>query len=118
MDIVYIRDLRLDTTIGIYDWERRVRQTLCIDLEMATDIRKAAATDDIQYALDYGAVSQRILALAENNQFELIEGLAEAICKLVQDEFSVPWVRLRLGKPGAVPQAADVGLMIERGDRG
>jgi dihydroneopterin aldolase len=115
MDIVYIRDLRIDTIIGIYDWEREVRQTVSIDLEMATDIRKAAATDDIEHALNYKAVSKRIISYVENRNALLVESLAEEIAALVRDEFNVPWLRLRLSKPGAVRGARDVGLIIERG---
>ena len=117
MDIVYIRDLRIDTIIGIYDWEREVKQTVSLDLEMATDIRKAAATDDIQYALNYKDVSKRLIAYVENRNALLVETLAEEITALVREEFNVPWLRLRLSKPGAVRGARDVGLIIERGQR-
>lgn len=117
MDIVYIRDLRIDTIIGIYDWEREVRQTVSIDLEMASDISKAAATDDIQHALNYKAVSKRLIAYVETRNALLVETLAEEIAQLVRTEFSVPWLRLRLSKPGAIRGARDVGLIIERGQR-
>jgi dihydroneopterin aldolase len=117
MDIVYIRDLRIDTIIGIYDWEREVRQTVSIDLEMASDIRKAAETDDIQYALNYKAVSKRLIAYVENRNALLVETLAEEIAQIIQSEFNVPWLRLRLSKPGAVRGARDVGLLIERGQK-
>ena len=117
MDIVYIRDLRIDTIIGIYDWEREVRQTVSIDLEMASDIRKAAATDDIQYALNYKAVSKRLIAYIENRNALLVETLAEEIAHVIRTEFNVPWLRLRLSKPGAVRGARDVGLLIERGEK-
>lgn len=117
MDIVYIRDLRIDTIIGIYDWEREIKQTICIDLEMATDIRKAAATDDIQYALNYKDVSDRLIDYVENRNAQLVETLAEEITAIVRKEFNVPWVRLRLSKPGAVRGARDVGLIIERGKK-
>ena len=115
LDIVYIRDLRIETIIGIYDWERQVRQTVSIDLEMASDIRKAAETDDIQYALNYKAVSKRLIAYVENRNALLVETLAEEIAKIIREEFNVPWLRLRLSKPGAVRGARDVGLIIERG---
>jgi 7,8-dihydroneopterin aldolase/epimerase/oxygenase len=115
LDIVYIRDLRIETIIGIYDWERQVRQTVSLDLEMASDILQAAATDDIQYALNYKAVSKRLIAYVENRNALLVETLAEEIAKLIREEFSVPWLRLRLSKPGAVRGARDVGLIIERG---
>jgi dihydroneopterin aldolase len=117
MDIVYIRDLRIDTIIGIYDWERQVRQTVSIDLEMATDIRRAAATDDIQYALNYKAVSKRLIAYVENRNALLVETLAEEIATVIREEFNVPWLRLRLSKPGAIRGARDVGLVIERGEK-
>ena len=115
LDIVYIRDLRIETIIGIYDWERQVRQTVSIDLEMASDIRIAAETDDIQYALNYKAVSIRLIAYVENRNALLVEALAEEIAKIIREEFNVPWLRLCLSKPGAVRGARDVGLIIERG---
>lgn len=116
-DIVYIRDLRVDTIIGIFDWEREVRQTVSLDLEMAADIRRAAQTDDIQYALNYKAVAKRLIAFIEASQFLLVERLAEEVANIVIDEFGVPWLRLRLSKPGALRGAFDVGLVIERGAR-
>lgn len=115
MDIVYIRDLRIDTIIGIYDWERQVKQTVSLDLEMATDIRQAAATDDIQFALNYKEVSKRLIAYVEHRNALLVETLAEEITQIVRTEFNVPWLRLRVSKPGAVRGARDVGLIIERG---
>lgn len=115
MDIVYIRDLRVDTIIGIFDWEREVRQTVSLDLEMAADIRRAAATDDIQYALNYKAVAKRLIAFIEQSEFLLVERLAEEVANIVRNEFSVPWLKLRLSKPGALRGAYDVGLIIERG---
>jgi dihydroneopterin aldolase len=115
MDIVYIRDLQIDTIIGIYDWEREVRQTVSLDLEMAFDIRQAAKTDDIQYALNYKAVSKRVIAHVESRNALLVESLAEEVAALVMAEFNVPWLRLRLSKPGALRGARDVGLVIERG---
>jgi dihydroneopterin aldolase len=115
MDIVYIRDLRIDTIIGIYDWEREIKQTVSLDLEMATDIRQAAATDDSQFALNYKAVSKRLIAYVETRNALLVESLAEEVAAIVREEFKVPWLRLRLSKPGAVRGARDVGLIIERG---
>ena len=117
MDIVYIQGLEVTTVIGIYDWERKIRQTVCIDLEMARDIRKAAASDAIEHALDYKAVSKRLIAFVEESEFLLIETMAERIAQIVREEFGVPWLRLRLGKPGAVTGARDVGVIIERGSR-
>ncbi|MEH6519449.1 MAG: dihydroneopterin aldolase [Halioglobus sp.] len=115
MDIVFIRELRVDTTIGVYDWERTLRQTVVLDLEMATDIRAAAGDDALQHTLDYAAISARIVSFIEQSEFELVETMAEQVAALVMSEFSVPWLRLRVCKPGAVLQARDVGVLIERG---
>ena len=117
MDIVYIRDLRIDTIIGIFDWEREVRQTVSLDLDMAADIRPAAASDDIEHALNYKAVAKRIIAHVENSQCLLVERLAEEVTDIVRNEFGVPWVKLRLSKPGALRGSRDVGLIIERGEK-
>jgi dihydroneopterin aldolase len=117
MDIVYIRALRAATVIGVYDWERTVRQTVVLDLELAADNRRAAASDRIGDALDYAALSARVLAFIEGSQFQLIETLAERVAAIVIEEFGVPWLRLRLAKPGAVAQATDVGVVIERGEQ-
>ncbi|AFT69251.1 Dihydroneopterin aldolase family protein [Alloalcanivorax dieselolei B5] len=117
MDIVYINDLKVDTVIGIFDWERRIRQTVSLDLEMAADIRKGAATDHIDDALDYKSISKRLIAFIEESEFQLVETLAEQVAALVLEEFNVPWLRLRLSKPGALRGARDVGVIIERGER-
>jgi 7,8-dihydroneopterin aldolase/epimerase/oxygenase len=113
-DIIYLRELRVNAVIGIYEWEQRIRQTLSIDLEMAADIRRAAAADNIETALNYKAVAERVVAFVEGTQFQLIEALAERIASLLLDEFKIPWVRISLGKPGAVPGSRDVGVVIER----
>jgi len=115
MDIVYIRDLHIDTIIGIFDWEREVRQTVSIDLEMAADIRRAAQTDDIQHALNYKAVAKRVITYVEQSECLLVERLAEEVAGIILNEFEVSWLRLRLSKPGALRGARDVGLVIERG---
>jgi dihydroneopterin aldolase len=117
MDIVYIRDLEIDTVIGIYDWERQIQQTIRIDLEMGTDIRRAAATDAIEDTLNYKAVAKRIIQFVADSKFELVETLAERIAELVREEFHVPWLRLTLGKPGAVRRSREVGIIIERGSK-
>lgn len=117
MDIVYINELKVDTVIGIFDWERRIRQTVSLDLEMATDVGKAAASDDIADALDYKAIGKRIIAFVQASEFQLVETLAERVARLVLEEFSVPWLKLRVGKPGALRGSRDVGVVIERGER-
>jgi dihydroneopterin aldolase len=117
MDIVFIRELEIDTVIGIYDWERKIRQKISIDLDMAFDIRKAAETDDIEHALNYKAVAKRLIAFVGDSEFQLVETLAERICAIVLEEFEVSWVRLTLHKPGAVSGSRSVGVMVERGER-
>lgn len=118
MDQVFIRGLEVDAVIGAYDWERNIRQRLVLDLEMAWDIRPAAGSDDLNLALDYAALSQRVLEYVRNSSFELVETLAERVAALVMEEFGVPWLRLCINKPGAVTQATGgVGVIIERGER-
>jgi dihydroneopterin aldolase len=117
MDIIFLRGLKIETIIGIYDWERRIRQTILLDLELATDTRRAAATDSIDDALDYKALSKRVTAFVEGSEFFLVETLAERITGLILEEFPTPWVRLSLNKKGAISGASDVGVIIERGSR-
>jgi dihydroneopterin aldolase len=115
MDLVFIEDLRIETVIGIYDWERRIRQVVALDLEMAFDNRKPAASDDIGDTLNYKAVSKRMIAFVESSSFQLVETLAERCAQIVLDEFKVSWLRLKLSKPGAVRGSKAVGVVIERG---
>ena len=117
MDIVYIRDLRIETIIGIYEWEREVKQEVSFDLDMAADIRRAAQTDDIQYALNYKSIAKRIISFIQASEFLLVERMAEEVANIVLVEFSVPWLRLRVSKPGALRGSQDVGIIIERGDK-
>ncbi|NBC49901.1 MAG: dihydroneopterin aldolase [Gammaproteobacteria bacterium] len=117
MDIVFIKALRIETVIGIYDWEKAVRQPVVLDLEMASDVGRAAASDRIEDALDYKAVSKRLKQFVGNARFELVETLAERCATIVREEFAVPWVRLTLNKVGAVSDAEGVGVVIERGGR-
>ena len=115
MDTVFIEDLRIETVIGIYDWERKIRQVVSLDLEMAFDNTKPAATDRIEDTLDYKAVSKRLITFVEASHFELVETLAERCAAIVLDEFDVRWLRLKLSKPGAVRGSRAVGVRIERG---
>ena len=117
MDIVFINELRIDTIIGIYDWERKVKQTISLDLEMGTDIQKSAATDAIDDTLSYKAVAKRLITFVEDSEYQLVETLAEKIAGIVLSEFNVPWLRLTVHKPGAVRGSRDVGVIIERGSR-
>jgi dihydroneopterin aldolase len=118
MDTVFIRDLCIDAVIGVFGWERQVHQKITINLEMATDISQAAKTDDLAHTLDYKAISQRIRAIVEENQPQLVETLIELIAKTIMSEFNIPWLRISIAKPGAVRGSAAVGVTIERGSRG
>lgn len=117
MDIVFLRDLRIETVIGVYDWEREVKQTVVLDVDMSADIAKAAASDQIDDTLDYKSVAKRLLEFVEQSEFQLVETLAEHCARIIREEFGVAWVRLTLNKIGAVSNARDVGVIIERGER-
>lgn len=117
MDIIYLNDLRIDTVIGIYDWERRTKQTVIFDIEMGADVGKAARSGDIGHTVSYDAVAKRLISYVGAAEFELIETLAERVAGILLDEFNVPWCRLRLNKRGAVRGARDVGIIMERGSR-
>lgn len=118
MDLVFIRGLRIETIVGVHDWERRLRRPVVLDLELACDIARAAASDRIADALDYDAVAQRLIQEVSGRRFKLVETLAEHCATLLRTEFGIPWLRLTLNKPGAVGAGVDVGVVIERGDRG
>ena len=118
MDRVFIENLNIETIIGIFDWEREIRQTVSIDLEMEFDIRKAAESDAIEDTLDYKSVSKRLIHFVEDSEFQLVEALAESCAAIVLEEFPVNWLRLKLGKPGAVRGSSAVGVIIERDSRG
>ncbi len=118
MDIVFIKGLRVDTVIGIYDWEKAMRQPVVLDVEMEADVRRGAASDRIEDALDYKAVSKRLKQFIGEARFELVETLAERCAAIILNEFPVPWVRLTLNKIGAVSDADGVGVIIERERRG
>ncbi|MEJ2567165.1 MAG: dihydroneopterin aldolase [Gammaproteobacteria bacterium] len=105
------------TVIGVFDWERRVRQTVILDLDLAADIRRAAASDDLADTLNYKALAKRLIDFVGCGEFQLVETLAERVAELVMEEFAVPWLRLRVNKQGAVRGARDVGVIIERGRR-
>jgi len=115
MDLVLIEGLEVRTVIGIYDWEREIRQTVRLDLEMGWDISKAGQTDNIEDTLDYKSVSKRLINFVEASEFGLIESLAEHCAKIVLEEFAVPWLRLKMSKPGAVRGSENVAVLIERG---
>jgi len=117
MDTVFLHGLEVDCVIGIWDWERQFAQTLEIDVDLGTDIRKAAQSDSIDDTVDYKAVTKRIMQLAETGGFLLVEALAEAIAQAVLTEFDVHWTRIRINKKSAVRQVREVGVLIERARR-
>lgn len=117
MDIIYLHNLKIDTVIGIWDWERRTTQQMVIDLDMAMDVRRAAQTDRIEDTVNYKAVAKRLITFVGESRFALVETLAEKIAEVVLQEFGVHWVRVGVNKKGAIRNAADVGIVIERGHK-
>jgi dihydroneopterin aldolase len=115
MDIIFLHDLTIETIIGIYDWERKEKQSIILDLDMAADIPAAARSDSIEDTLNYKAVAKRLIDFVGDSQFQLVETLAERVAEIVLNEFGVKWLRLRVNKKGAVRYAGDVGVIIERG---
>jgi len=114
MDKIFIHALKTETIVGIFDWERQVKQTVVLDIEVSADIRKAALTDSIDDTLNYKRVAKRVLAFIEESSFHLVETLAEQVAMLILEEFAVGWVRIALSKPGAIRSSRDVGVMLER----
>lgn len=114
MDIVYIRDLKIDAVIGIYDWEQRIHQQINVNLEMGWDNRKAAKSDDIKDTLNYKEAANLVKKLVDKSEFLLVEALAEHIAALLLDKMNIPWIKVSLGKPMAVTDSLEVGVTIER----
>lgn len=117
MDTIFIRELGVETVIGIFDWEREIKQRVFFDLEMAVDCARAAASDSVDDTLNYKAVCKRVIAFVEDSEFQLVETLAERVAGVIMDEFRVPWLRVTVNKRGALRGAVDVGVVIERGTR-
>ncbi len=115
MDKIFIHALKTEAIIGIFDWERQVKQTVVIDVEISADIRKAALSDSIDDTLNYKRIAKRVLAFVEESKFHLVETLAEQLAMLILEDFGVAWVHLRLSKPGAIRSSQDVGVVLERG---
>ena len=113
-DTIFLHELKVETIIGIWDWERKIRQTVSIDLEMGADIRRAAETDSIDDTLNYKAVAKRVQQFVADSEFQLVETMAEKIAELVLQEFEIPWIQVRVSKPGAIRGAKDVGVLIHR----
>lgn len=113
-DTIFLYELKVETTIGIWDWERKIRQTVSIDLEMGADIKTAAEQDNVDATLNYKAVAKRVQQFVAESEYQLVETLAEKIAELVLGEFEVPWIQVRVSKPGAISGANDVGALIYR----
>ena len=114
MDVVFLHGLKIDTVIGIWDWERHFKQTLILDLDLGADLAPAGRSDSIDDTIDYKSVTKRIMRLTSEKSFLLVEALAENIADILLDEFKLPWVRIKINKRGAVRQVRDVGVTIER----
>jgi len=117
MDIIYVRNLKIDCVIGAFEWERRIRQTVAIDLDLAADISRAAKSDRLEDTVDYKAIAKRLIDFVGQSEFHLVETLAERIAEIIRKEFAVAWVRVRINKKGALRHATDVGVVIERGQK-
>jgi dihydroneopterin aldolase len=113
-DRIFLHGLAIDCIIGFIDWERRVKQTVVVDLEMPVDCRRAALRDDVADTLNYKTVAKRVISFVAESQFHLVETLVERIALLVLEEFGLEWVRVTLSKPGAIRGSRDVGVTIER----
>lgn len=113
-DRIFLRELRTETIIGIFDWERKVKQTLSFDFEFPADARRASKSDRIEDTLNYKSVAKTVLAFVEASEYQLIETLAEEVAHLILKTFALEWVKISLSKPGAVRGSRDVGIMIER----
>ena len=114
MDKIFLTGLRVDCVVGIWDWERQIKQTVVLDIEMAADIRKAAASDHIDDTIDYKKVSKRLLSFVGESQFQLVETLTERVAEIIVKEFGVRWVKVKLNKQGALRDTRDVGILVER----
>ena len=118
MDIIYLRDLRVDAKIGVWEWERRILQTLVIDLDFAVNIKAASNSDDLKDTIDYKAISDRIMNYVKKSDFKLLEALADNLCSTLAEEFALPWLRLKINKLGVLNGVKDVGIIVEKGEFG
>ncbi|HVS78038.1 MAG TPA: dihydroneopterin aldolase [Steroidobacteraceae bacterium] len=113
-DRIFLRGLTAECIIGFIDWERRVKQTVVVDLELPVDCRRASVSDDVADTVDYKKVAKRVLAFVEASELKLVETLAHRLALLLLEEFGLEWVRVSLNKPGAIRNSRDVGVVIER----
>ena len=117
MDRIFLSEMKIETTVGIWEWEKRIKQQVIIDIEMSADIKKAASSDQIEDTLNYKAVAKSVRKLVEESSFQLVETMAEKISELVIGEHNVSWVKVKVNKPGAIRGSKGVGIIIERGDK-
>lgn len=115
MDIVFVRDLRFKTIVGLWDWERQMPQIVSINLDMGWDMQRAASSQELADTLDYKSVSKRVEAFVQEQKFKLVEAAADGIAAMVMKEFGVPWIRVAIHKPFAVTRSQSVGVVVERG---
>jgi len=113
-DRIFLRGLAAECIIGFIEWERRVKQTVVVDLELPVDCRRASVSDDVADTVDYKRVAKRVLAYIEASEFKLVETLAHRLAMLLLEEFALEWVRISVNKPGAIRNSRDVGVVIER----
>jgi dihydroneopterin aldolase len=114
LDKIFLTGLSIECVVGVWEWERQVKQTVVLDIEMAVDIRKAAKSDHLDDTIDYKKVSKRLQSFVGESQFQLVETLTERIAEIIVKEFHVPWVKVKLNKQGALRGSRDVGILIER----
>ncbi|MGQ9860985.1 MAG: dihydroneopterin aldolase [Thiobacillaceae bacterium] len=117
MDILFLRDFRLDLIIGLYEWERKAPQPVLIDLEIGLNDHKAGHSDDVRDTIDYGRVAERIRQSTAEHPFHLVEALGEHIAEIVRGEFGAPWVRVTVRKLAILRGVRDLGIVMERGSR-
>jgi len=115
MDIIFLNEIKVETKLGVPDWERMTPQTVLLDIEIAMPNSKSCKTDKITDTIDYGAVVARVRQTLTENSFQLVEALAEHVCQLILKEFGAPWVKVKVAKPGILPGVKQLGVTIERG---
>ena len=116
LDIIFLHGLKCECTIGVWEWEKQITQTLLLDLDLSTDISRSAASDQLEDTINYKAVAERVIEFAQTSKFQLIETLAEEIARIIREEFGIGWVRVKVNKGGAVKDVNNVGVIVERGE--
>ena len=117
MDIIYLSGLKVDAVIGAWEWERRIRHELILDIEIGSDLSRAARSDDLLHTIDYKAVSDHVSEFTKESRFKLLEALAEAIAQEIMGNFPVEWIRVKATKQGVVPRVRSVGVEVVRGTK-